>query len=80
MYGRSTIAEVWLVAGKEGINTKPPDLDKVPFGDLTCSAAHWLDARTILWRVPAEDQETGVAIPRDCPHRAFGARSKKTDP
>mmetsp|Transcript_1676 Transcript_1676/g.4831 ORF Transcript_1676/g.4831 Transcript_1676/m.4831 type:complete len:1182 (+) Transcript_1676:338-3883(+) len=59
--GRSTIAQVWLVAGQDGVNTQPPDLGTVPFGDLTRAAAHWLDAGTIAWRVPLEDKETGMS-------------------
>jgi len=58
--GRSTVAELWLVAGTNEMHTRPPDITRVPFGDLTRSAAHWLNARTIAWRLPTVDRDTGA--------------------
>jgi hypothetical protein len=50
------------VAGNDELHTRKPDITRVPFGDLTRSAAHWLNARTIAWRLPAADRETGIVL------------------
>uniref|UniRef100_A0A061RDX2 Alpha--glucosidase n=1 Tax=Tetraselmis sp. GSL018 TaxID=582737 RepID=A0A061RDX2_9CHLO len=58
--GRSTIAHVWVVCGEGQVHLQPPDLGKVPLGDLTRAAAHWLDSGTLAWRLPACDPQTGA--------------------
>lgn len=42
--------EVWIVSGKDAIETTEPDVSALAFGDPSALRAHWLDRNTIAWR------------------------------
>ncbi len=43
--------EVWLVSGNTVLHASPPDVSTLALGDLSRLRAHWVDRRTIAWRV-----------------------------
>ncbi len=45
--------EVWLVSGATTMNTEEPDVSSLAFGNLSRQRAHWVDGRTIAWKVRA---------------------------
>ncbi len=47
--------EIWIVSGRPDIMTEAPDVEKLALGDISRRQAHWVDARTIAWRVPPRE-------------------------
>jgi len=50
--------EVWIVSGRPEIMTEAPDVETLALGDISRRQAHWVDGRTIAWRVPPREDAT----------------------
>lgn len=50
--------EIWLVSGSPILHTTPPDVAGLAFGDLGRSQAHWVSARTIVWKGSGKSGES----------------------
>jgi pullulanase-type alpha-1,6-glucosidase len=50
--------EVWIVSGRPDIMTEAPDVEQLALGDISRRQAHWVDARTIAWRISPREGST----------------------